>query len=490
MLYRFLSENLEKRINKLEEQKDPESFKPYSEWGEGELENMKEEICTDSGYFISPNNLFKNTFARASKERFTGEKYYILRKSLNETFKPERVSEWGYDFTEILKTIDFEKHKAGFTDQQKINKMVELFEKVAELDFESEEIKKGFEDIIKAQVREIDKEANGGEVNPFVHSKEIIDFLFKLSLNERNPSDIHTIYDPDCNWGYFLLKFREWLGEPQLKIFGHENNESMHALCLINLLVHGLTREEFEIKQIPNWHTNLNVLESSSSKGEKKEYDVIFGNFLPLSDSRKKHNVSKFINHCSQHLNPTNGVAVVLYFENAMTIHNLETKNILEDLAHYRCIDCVISFQDEAKLCAEKVTKSLCILILKSRNNNTNRNLLMINFPKNYPSKLEEVTSLFSSEKLQELYRAVIHRDPMVLQNYKHIFLETEQLKEKDYSLSIRQYIWLANSESKNNQWSESMSALRKELKVVKKQIKDLKPIIDNKLLDLFGETS
>lgn len=114
----------------------------------------------------------------------------------------------------------------------------------------------------------------------------------------------------------------------------------------------------------------------------------------------------------------------------------------------------------------------------------------MINFPKNYPSKLEEVTSLFGSEKLQELYRAVIHRDPMVLQNYKHIFLETEQLKEKDYSLSIRQYIWLANSESKNNQWSESMSALRKELKVVKKQIKDLKPIIDNKLLDLFGETS
>jgi len=69
-------------------------------------------------------------------------------------------------------------------------------------------------------------------------------------LASWNNPNINKVYDPACGSGSLLLKFAKTIGKenPNLQYFGQEVNPTTYNLCRINMFLHNVNYDNFDIR--------------------------------------------------------------------------------------------------------------------------------------------------------------------------------------------------------------------------------------------------
>lgn len=73
------------------------------------------------------------------------------------------------------------------------------------------------------------------------------ELLTRLTLVGK--TQINKVYDPACGSGSLLLKFAEILGKDNVRLgfFGQEINITTYNLCRINMFLHDIDYDKFDI---------------------------------------------------------------------------------------------------------------------------------------------------------------------------------------------------------------------------------------------------
>ena len=85
---------------------------------------------------------------------------------------------------------------------------------------------------------------SGGE---FYTPQEVSELLARIAVSGK--TEVNKVYDPACGSGSLLLKFAKVLGQDKVRqgFFGQEINLTTYNLCRINMFLHDVNYEKFDI---------------------------------------------------------------------------------------------------------------------------------------------------------------------------------------------------------------------------------------------------
>ena len=246
LFYRFISENLTAYINKLQHDAGIEGFN-YADMSDEEAEPARDQLVAEKGFFILPSQLFANVCKRCEKDE-------NLNMTLSKIFKEIEGSANGTPSEDDLKGLfnDFNVDNSQLgADVKTRNKLIaKVLLKVRDMDlggdFTDNSIDAfgdAYEFLMTMYASNAGK--SGGE---FFTPQEVSELLARLTAADGH--EIRSVYDPACGSGSLLLKFSKTIGKdnPSLKYYGQEVNPTTYNLCRINMFLHNINYDNFDIQ--------------------------------------------------------------------------------------------------------------------------------------------------------------------------------------------------------------------------------------------------
>ena len=244
LFYRFISENLCEYLNGFE----GADF-DYSKLSDKEASYGRDDTVAEKGYFILPSQLFANVRAEALGGRHDED----LNEVLESVFKDIEGSATGTASEEDLKGLfadfDVNSPKLGNTVIERNAKLRKLMEKIGAMDlggsFKEHRIDAfgdAYEYLMTMYAGNAGK--SGGE---FFTPQCVSTLLTKLALNGR--LNVSRVYDPCCGSGSLLLNTAKQIGQENVRegFFGQEINLTTYNLCRINMFLHDINFDRFDI---------------------------------------------------------------------------------------------------------------------------------------------------------------------------------------------------------------------------------------------------
>lgn len=244
LFYRFISENLTSYLNK-EEQRTGNSSFDYAAISDQEAELGRADTVKEKGFFILPSELFFNVRKRAKTDE-------NLNETLSRVFKNIEHSAKGSDSEDDLKglfdDIDVNSNKLGASVTKRNELLVKILDAVGDLklgDFQENSIDAfgdAYEYLMTMYASNAGK--SGGE---FFTPQEVSELLAEIAVVGKK--QVNKVYDPACGSGSLLLKFAKVLGKDNVRqgFYGQEVNITTYNLCRINMFLHDINYEKFDI---------------------------------------------------------------------------------------------------------------------------------------------------------------------------------------------------------------------------------------------------
>ena len=246
IFYRFISENICDYIQHLMAEAGQPDF-DYTAITDEMGEKIRQKMVEEKGYFILPSQLFQNVVKQADKDENLNEK-------LTNIFHSIEASAQGTESEDDLRGLfsDFTVDSAalGSTVIKRNELLAKVLKTVATMDLgskyndtDNDTFGDTYEFLMQMYASEAGK--SGGEF--FTH-QQVSELLARLA-SYNNPN-IQKVYDPACGSGSLLLKFAKTVGKqnPNLKYFGQEVNPTTYNLCRINMVLHNVNYDNFEIR--------------------------------------------------------------------------------------------------------------------------------------------------------------------------------------------------------------------------------------------------
>ncbi len=243
LFYRFISEHLTTYINRSEHEAGNTDFDytflPDDIAAEGESETVSEK-----GFYIYPSELFANVRRRAPKDE-------NLNETLARVFKNIEGSAIGTESEDDLKglfdDLDVNSSKLGSTVAARNAKLVKLLDAVGDMplgNYEDNSIDlfgDAYEYLMQMYASQAGK--SGGE---YYTPQEVSELLAHITVHGKTA--VNRVYDPAVGSGSLLLKFAKVLGKDNVRgFFGQEINLTTYNLARINMFLHGINYEKFNI---------------------------------------------------------------------------------------------------------------------------------------------------------------------------------------------------------------------------------------------------
>jgi type I restriction enzyme M protein len=244
LFYRFISENLTSFINEGERRAGNPDF-DYVSISDEEAEFGRSETVKDKGFYILPSDLFENVRRNAKNDP-------NLNETLSRVFKNIENSAKGMpsekDFKGLFDDIDVNSNKLGPTVAKRNEKLVKIINAVGDLqlgDYQDNSIDTfgdAYEYLMTMYASNAGK--SGGE---FFTPQEVSELLTRIAVVGK--TEVNKVYDPACGSGSLLLKFAKVLGKENVRLgfFGQEINLTTYNLCRINMFLHDIGFEKFDI---------------------------------------------------------------------------------------------------------------------------------------------------------------------------------------------------------------------------------------------------
>ena len=195
---------------------------------------------------------------------------------------------------------------------------------------------------------------SGGE---YFTPQEVSELLTRLALVGK--TEVNKVYDPACGSGSLLLKSAKILGKDNVRLgfFGQEINITTYNLCRINMFLHDIDYDKFDIAHGDtltdprHWDDEpfevivSNPPYSTRWKGSSDPILINDPRFSPAGvlAPRSKADLA-FVMHSLSWL-ATNGTAAIVCFPGVMYRGGAE-KKIRQYLIDNNYIDCIIQLPD------------------------------------------------------------------------------------------------------------------------------------------------
>ena len=244
LFYRFISENLTAYLNEQERLAGDPDF-DYSDLSDSDAAFGLAETVREKGFFILPSHLFGNVRARARNDQ-------NLNETLSGVFASIEASAVGADseddFKGLFDDLDVNSNKLGPTVARRNERLVKLLDAVGDLNLGtySDNTIDAFGDAYEYLMAMYASSAgkSGGE---YYTPQEVSELLARITVVGK--TEVNKVYDPACGSGGLLLKFAKVLGKENVRqgFFGQEINLTTYNLCRINMFLHDVNYEQFDI---------------------------------------------------------------------------------------------------------------------------------------------------------------------------------------------------------------------------------------------------
>jgi type I restriction enzyme M protein len=243
LFYRFISENLTAYLNEQERRAGGPDF-DYADISDVEAERGRRETVAEKGFYILPSELFANVRERARHDE-------NLNETLAKVFRGIEGSAVGTASEDGIKglfdDLDVNSSKLGPTVAKRNEKLVKLLDAIGDLDLNhTDNTIDAFGDAYEFLMTMYASNAgkSGGE---FFTPQEVSELLARIAVVGK--TEVNKVYDPACGSGSLLLKFAKVLGRENVRqgFFGQEINLTTYNLCRINMFLHDVNYEKFDI---------------------------------------------------------------------------------------------------------------------------------------------------------------------------------------------------------------------------------------------------
>lgn len=369
MFYRYISENLTNYINEGEHAAGDAQF-DYAKMKDSDAEGARAGLVQEKGFFILPSELFCNVRARATDDENLNE---TLERVFNNIEDSAKGSESEDDFAGLFDDLDVNSNKLGATVAKRNEKLVKLLNGVADMklrykDNTIDAFGDAYEYLMSMYASNAGK--SGGE---FFTPQEVSELLTRIAVVGK--TEVNKVYDPACGSGSLLLKAARILGKENIRqgFFGQEINLTTYNLCRINMFLHDIGYDKFNIANedtlISPQHWDDEPFEVIVSNppysikwaGDENPLLINDPRFSPAGVLAPKSKADlAFIMHSLSWL-ATNGTAAIVCFPGIMYRGGAE-KKIRKYLVDNNFIDCIIQLPSNLFYGTSIAT---CIMVLK-----------------------------------------------------------------------------------------------------------------------------
>ena len=245
LFYRYLSEHLTIYINQEEERATGQPFN-YAELSDAEAELGRKSTLPEKGFYILPSELFENVVKNAKNNPDLNVTLSKVFKNIENSAKGQESED---DFKGLFDDVDVNNKKLGPTVEKRNSRLANVMEAIASLDlgdFKNHSIDlfgDAYEYLMTMYASNAGK--SGGE---FFTPQEVSELLARIAVDGK--TEVNKVYDPACGSGSLLLKFAKVLGKENVRqgFFGQEINITNYNLCRINMFLHDISFEKFDIQ--------------------------------------------------------------------------------------------------------------------------------------------------------------------------------------------------------------------------------------------------
>lgn len=260
IFYRFLSEKAEAEVA---EALSGETLSYEEAWADPEYrEDLKGELLDTVGYYIEPQDLFSTMVKEIENQRFDIEHLaQAIRKVETSTLGQDSEE----DFIGLFSDMDLSSTRLGNTVKDRTALLSKVMVNLADLpfvhsDMEIDMLGDAYEFLIGRFAANAGKKA--GE---FYTPQQVSKILAQIVTLGKDK--LRNVYDPTCGSGSLLLRVGK---ETKVyRYYGQERNNTTYNLARMNMLLHNVRYENFDIQ-------NDDTLENPAFLGE--QFDAVVAN--------------------------------------------------------------------------------------------------------------------------------------------------------------------------------------------------------------------
>jgi type I restriction enzyme M protein len=439
LFYRFISENLTAYLNEQERAAGNPDF-DYAMLSDADAEFGRTSTVEEKGFYILPSDVFANVRERARHDQ-------DLNETLAKVFTHIEASALGTasedDLKGLFDDLDVNSTKLGQTVAKRNEKVVKLLDAIGDLnigtyaDHTIDAFGDAYEYLMQMYASAAGK--SGGE---YYTPQEVSELLARITVVGK--TEVNKVYDPACGSGSLLLKFATVLGKDNVRqgFFGQEINLTTYNLCRINMFLHDINYEKFDIAHgdtlIDPQHWDDEPFEAIVSNppystrwaGDASPLLINDPRYAPAGVLAPKSRADlAFTMHMLSWL-AVNGTAAIVEFPGVLYRSGAEQK-IRKYLVDNNYVDTVIQLPPDLFF---GTTIATCIIVLK-RSKSDNKILFI--------DASAEFVHQGNKNKLTEANRATILEAFIARMDVDHLakLVDYADVAENGYNIAVSSYV-------------------------------------------------
>lgn len=433
IFYKYLSEKIELRLTN-ELKQDGLTFEQAYVINKFK-KDLRQEAIENLGYFIEPQDLFSNLVKQAS----VGDEDLI--QNVERAFKKVGDSSIGgesaQDFENLFDDVDLQSSKLGRKVSDKNKLIGQIIKHLSEIDFELENDENDIlGDAYEYLISQFASDA-GKKAGEFYTPQEVSKILAKLVTVGK--SRLKSVYDPTCGSGSLLLRVSKEVRVTDF--YGQELNQTTYNLARMNMILHDVNFNDFDIRQGDSLEEPLFIDERFEAIVANPPFSAKWSSDKKFLDDERFSAAGKlppkskadyaFVEHMIYHLDENGTMAIVLphgvLFRGAAegTI-----RKFLVDERNY--LDAVIGLPANLFYGTSIPT---CVLVFK-KCREENDDILFIDASQEF-EKVKNQNKLRKSD-IDKIVNTYINREE--IDKYSHR-ASLEEIKENDFNLNIPRYV-------------------------------------------------
>ena len=480
LFYRFISEDITSYLNGYEHQAGDADF-DYAKLDDATAEQVRKSMVEEKGYFILPSDLFANVRRCADADE-------NLNETLQRVFKNIEGSAIGSRSESSLRglfdDLDLNSRKLGDTVVERNAKLVKVLNAIGNLDLGTESFADNtidafgdaYEYLMTMYAANAGK--SGGE---FFTPQEVSELLTRIATHGK--SEVNKVYDPACGSGSLLLQSIKVLGKDKVRqgFFGQEKNLTTYNLCRINMFLHDVNYDHFNIAygdtliNPQHWDDEpFEVIVSNppySTKWEGDDNPTLINDprFAPAGVLAPKSKADlAFTMHMLSWL-AADGTAAIVEFPGVLYRGGKEQK-IRKYLLEKNFIDAVIQLPPNLFFGTSIAT---CIIVLRKSKNDDS--VLFIDASERFVHVGNQ--NQLSPDDIAAIMDAYVKREPV---EHFSAVASLEDIRKNDYVLSVSSYV-----QPKDTREKIDITALNRQISDIVARENELRTQIDAIIADL-----
>lgn len=453
----------------------------YAKLDDATAEQVRKSMVEEKGYFILPSDLFANVRRRADADE-------NLNETLQRVFKNIEGSAIGSRSESSLRglfdDLDLNSRKLGDTVVDRNAKLVKVLNAIGDLDLGTENFADNkidafgdaYEYLMTMYAANAGK--SGGE---FFTPQEVSELLTRIATHGK--SEVNKVYDPACGSGSLLLQSIKVLGKDKVRqgFFGQEKNLTTYNLCRINMFLHDVNYDHFNIAygdtliNPQHWDDEpFEVIVSNppySTKWEGDDNPTLINDprFAPAGVLAPKSKADlAFTMHMLSWL-AADGTAAIVEFPGVLYRGGKEQK-IRKYLLEGNFIDAVIQLPPNLFFGTSIAT---CIIVL--RKSKTDDSVLFIDASERFVHVGNQ--NQLSPDDIAAIMDAYVKREPV---EHFSAVASLEDIRKNDYVLSVSSYV-----QPKDTREKIDIAALNRQISDIVARESELRTQIDAIVADL-----